>query len=192
MVFTETTHTETDLIQQAQAGDTWAFGELVRHHYSPVVNVAYRICGEMNLAEDMAQETFLRAWANLNSFRITGSLKNWLYRIAVNVTLDALRRKSEQPMDDEVVQMIQDPTPNPETLLVQKERAENLQEMLRALPLATRNVLVLREFGELSYQEIASVLDIPIGTVMSRLNYARTRLRDLLKEQPSMQEAVYA
>lgn len=191
MVLTETTHTESDLIQQAQAGDTWAFGELVRHHYPPIVNVAYRICGEMNLAEDMAQETFLRAWMNLNSFHPTGSLKNWLYRIAVNVTLDALRRKSDMPMDDEVVQMIQDPMPNPETSLIQKERAENLQEMLRALPLATRNVLVLREFGELTYQEIASVLDIPIGTVMSRLNYARTRLRDLLKE-PSMQEAIYA
>lgn len=189
MVFTETTKTETDLIQQAQAGDTWAFGELVRHHYSPIVNVAYRICGEMTLAEDMAQETFLRAWTNLNSFRLTGSMKNWLYRIAVNATLDVLRRKSDLPMDDEVVQMIQDPTPDPETSLVQKERAENLQELLRALPLATRNVLVLREYGELSYQEIASILDIPIGTVMSRLNSARTRLRELLKDQPSMQEA---
>ena len=189
MVLTETSKTETDLIQQAQAGDTWAFGELVRHHYGPVVNVAYRICGERTLAEDMAQETFLRAWTNLNSFRLTGSMKNWLYRIAVNVTLDTLRRKSEMSMDDEVVQMIQDPMPDPEISLIQKERAENLQDMLRALPLATRNVLVLREYGELSYHEIAAILDIPIGTVMSRLNYARTRLRDLLKEQPSMQEA---
>ena len=85
--------------------------------------------------------------------------------------------------------MIQDPMPDPETSLIQKERAENMQETLRALPLATRNILVLREYGELSYQEIASVLDIPIGTVMSRLNYARTRLRALLKEQPSMQDA---
>ena len=189
MVLTETSKTETDLIQQAQAGDTWAFGELVRQHYSPIVNVAYRICGEKTLAEDMAQETFLRAWMNLHSFRPTGSLKNWLYRIAVNATLDVLRRKSELPMDDEVVQMIQDPMPDPETSLIQKERAENMQETLRALPLATRNVLVLREYGELSYQEIASVLDIPIGTVMSRLNYARTRLRALLKEKPSLQDA---
>lgn len=189
MALTETPQTELDLIKQAQAGDTWAFGELVRHHFGPVVNVAYRICGEMTLAEDMAQETFLRAWVNLNSFQPTGSLKNWLYRITVNATLDVLRRKSDMPMDDEVVQMIQDPTPDPETSLVQKERSENLQELLHSLPLATRNVLVLREFGELSYQEIASVLDIPIGTVMSRLNYARTRLRDLLKEQPSIQEA---
>ncbi|MBI5932515.1 MAG: sigma-70 family RNA polymerase sigma factor [Chloroflexi bacterium] len=189
MLLTETSKTETDLIQQAQAGDTWAFGELVRHHYGPVVNVAYRICGERTLAEDMAQETFLRAWTNLHSFRLTGSMKNWLYRIAVNVTLDALRRKSDAPMDDEVVQMIQDPMPDPEISLIQKERAENMQQMLRALPLATRNVLVLREYGELSYHEIAAILDIPIGTVMSRLNYARTRLRDLLKEQPSMQEA---
>lgn len=189
MVLTDTSKTETDLIQQAQAGDTWAFGELVRQHYGPIVNVAYRICGEITLAEDMAQETFLRAWVNLNSFRPTGSLKNWLYRITVNATLDVLRRKSDTPMDDEVVQMIQDPMPDPETSLVQKEQTETLQEMLRALPPATRNVLVLREYGDLSYQEIAAILDIPIGTVMSRLNYARTRLRDLLKKQPSMQEA---
>jgi RNA polymerase sigma-70 factor (ECF subfamily) len=110
-------------------------------------------------------------------------MKNWLYRIAVNATLDVLRRKSDAPMEDEVVQMVMDPAPDPESALVAKERAEHLQGMLRSLPEATRSVLVLREYGELSYQEIASVLDIPVGTVMSRLNYARTRLRDLLKEQ---------
>ena len=178
-----TVETEADLIIRAQDGDTGAFGEIVRHHYGSVVNVAYRLCGETALAEDMAQETFLRAWSNLASFRPTASMKNWLYRIAVNATLDVLRRKSDAPMEDEVVQMVMDPAPDPESALVAKERAEHLQGMLRSLPEATRSVLVLREYGELSYQEIASVLDIPVGTVMSRLNYARTRLRDLLKEQ---------
>ncbi|MEW5941842.1 MAG: sigma-70 family RNA polymerase sigma factor [Chloroflexota bacterium] len=182
MAFT-TVETETGLIQRAKEGDTGAFGELVRRHYAPIVNAAYRLCGEAALAEDMAQETFLRAWSNLASFRPAASMKNWLVRIAVNATLDELRRKSDAPMDDEVVQMVMDPAPDPESALVAKERAEHLQGLLRSLPEATRSVLVLREYGELSYQEIASVLDIPVGTVMSRLNYARTRLRDLLKEQ---------
>jgi len=175
--------TEADLIQQAQTGDSGAFGELVRRHYAPVVNVAYRLCGEATLAEDMAQETFLRAWSNLESIRPSASLKNWLYRIAVNATLDVLRRRSDAPMEDEVVQMVMDPAPDPETAMIAKESAEQLHGLLRTLPDTTRSVLVLREYGELTYQEIASVLDIPIGTVMSRLNYARTRLRDLLKEQ---------
>ena len=191
MVIALTDENETNLIQQAQNGNTRAFEEIVRRHYAPVVNIAYRMCGQTTLAEDMAQETFLRAWLNLSSFRLSGSMKNWLYRITVNTTLDVLRRRSDTPMDDEVVQMIQDPTPDPEISLIQKERAENMQEMLSTLPLATRNVLVLREFAELSYQEIAAVLDIPIGTVMSRLNYARTRLRNLLKED-TLAELVHA
>ena len=183
VVFTTIVETEADLIQRAQDGDTGAFGELVHHYYAPVVNVAYRLCGETNLAEDMAQETFLRAWINLASFRPAASMKNWLYRIAVNATLDVLRRKSDVPMEDEVVQMVMDPAADPESALMAKERSEHLQGLLRSLPEATRSVLVLREYGELSYQEIAAILDIPVGTVMSRLNYARTRLRDLLKEQ---------
>jgi RNA polymerase sigma-70 factor (ECF subfamily) len=137
----------------------------------------------------MAQETFLRAWSNLDSFRPTASLKNWLYRIAVNATLDVLRRKSEAPMEDEVIQMVMDPAPGPESALMAKESSERLQRLVGSLPEATRSVLVLREYGELSYHEIATVLDIPVGTVMSRLNYARTRLRDLLNEQVEFSHA---
>ncbi len=182
MVFNPTVETEADLIRRAQAGDSGAYGELVQRYYLPVVHVAYRLCGEAALAEDMAQETFLRAWVNLASFRPAASMKNWLYRIAVNATLDVLRRKPEIPVDEEVVQMVPDTVPDPETALMQKERSEHLQRMLGSLPEATRSVLILREYGELSYHEIAAVLDIPLGTVMSRLNSARTRLRDLLKE----------
>ncbi len=183
MVFNPTVETETDLIQRAQAGDSGAYGELVQRYYLPVVNVAYRLCGETALAEDMAQETFLRAWVNLASFRPAASLKNWLYRIAVNATLDVLRRKPEIPVDEQVIQMVPDMAPDPETALVEKESSEQLQGMLGSLPEATRSVLILREYGELSYHEIASVLNIPLGTVMSRLNYGRTRLRILLQER---------
>jgi RNA polymerase sigma-70 factor (ECF subfamily) len=140
----------------------------------------------------MAQEAFLRAWINLPSFHPQSSLRNWLYRIAVNAALDVLRRKPEETLEDEAAQMLIDPGVSPETALIEKERVALLQQGMRALPDAARSVLVLREYGGLSYQEIASVLDVPVGTVMSRLNYARNRLRELLKDQLLQLENEYA
>jgi RNA polymerase sigma-70 factor (ECF subfamily) len=172
---------ENALIEQAQHGDRNAFGELVSRYYPGVVRVVYRLCGETGLAEDMAQEAFLRGWMKLPSFHPQTSLRNWLYRIAVNATLDVLRRKTEDTLEEEAVQMVPDQAAGPEATLIEKERVALLQQAMRALPEAARSVLVLREYGGLSYQEIASVLDVPIGTVMSRLNYARNRLRELLK-----------
>jgi RNA polymerase sigma-70 factor (ECF subfamily) len=134
----------------------------------------------------------VRAWVNLPSFRPQSSFRNWLYRIAVNATLDVLRRKPEERLEDEDMQMLADQTPGPESALIEKERLAVLQEAVSALPEAARTVLVLREYGDLSYQEIAGVLDVPIGTVMSRLNYARNRLRELLKAQLLQMENDYA
>jgi RNA polymerase sigma-70 factor (ECF subfamily) len=186
---------EPALIEQAQNGDRSAYEELVRRSYTCVVNIVYRMCGDMTLAEDAAQEAFLRAWINLPSFHPGhpgSSLRNWLCRIAVNAALDVLRRKTEEPAEDEKMQMVADQAPDPEAALIQKEQAASLQRAINSLPEATRSVLVLREYGELSYQEIATALDIPIGTVMSRLNYARSRLRELLKELLFQTEHEYA
>ncbi len=180
------------LIGQAQHGDRNAFGELVSRYYPGVVRVVYRLCGDTGLAEDMAQEAFLRGWINLPSFHPQTSLRNWLYRIAVNATLDVLRRKSEDTLEDEAVQMYPDQAAGPETTLIEKERVALLQQAMRALPEAARSVLVLREYGDMSYQEIASALDVPVGTVMSRLNYARNRLRELLKGDLLQLENEYA
>ena len=183
---------ENALIEQAQHGDRNAFGELVCSYYPGVVRVVYRLCGDNRLAEDMAQEAFLRGWVALPSFHPQSSLRNWLYRIAVNATLDVLRRRTEEPIEDEALQMVPDQAASPETTLIEKERVAQLQQAMRALPEAARSVLVLREYGGLSYQEIASVLDVPVGTVMSRLNYARNRLRELLKGKLLPLENEYA
>jgi RNA polymerase sigma-70 factor (ECF subfamily) len=188
----QSAETEQRLIEQAQNGDRSAYGELVRRHYSGVVNVVYRLCGDAHLAEDMAQETFLRAWVHLPTFQPQSSLRNWLYRIAVNASLDVLRREHEAPVEDEKMQWLRDQAPGPEAALIQKEQALLIQQAINALPEAARSVLVLREYGELSYQEIAAVLDIPIGTVMSRLNYARNRLREVLQAQILQPEYDYA
>jgi RNA polymerase sigma-70 factor (ECF subfamily) len=183
---------ENGLIEQARHGDRNAFGELVSRYYPGVVLVVYRLCRDTGLAEDMAQEAFLRAWLALPSFRPQSSLRNWLYRIAVNATLDVLRRRKDEPLEDEADRMYPDQTAGPETSLIEKERMALLQQAMHSLPEAARSVLVLREYGSLSYQEIASVLDIPVGTVMSRLNYARNRLRELLKGDLLQLENEYA
>ena len=192
MVLIQTAETETSLIEQAQNGDRNAFGELVRCHYEGVVQVVYRMCGDTGLAEDATQEAFLRAWVNLPSFQLKSPLRNWLYRIALNAALDVLRRKPEETLEDEQAWMLTDQAEGPETALIEKERVTLLQQAMKALPEAARSALILREYSELSYQEIANVLEVPIGTVMSRLNYARNRLREILKGCMEKTESEYA
>jgi RNA polymerase sigma-70 factor (ECF subfamily) len=172
---------ETELVTKAQHGDRNAYSELVRSHSSGVLNVVYRMCGDAQLAEDAAQETFLQAWLNLNSYRPQSSLRNWLYRIAVNAATDMLRK--EKRLVPEAVENLQltDAHPGPEAVFVRQERIVLVQKAVLSLPEACRAVLVLREYEGLSYQEIAASLDIPVGTVMSRLNYARNLLKERLK-----------
>lgn len=168
---------EDNLVEAAMDGDPNAFGELARRYYDGMVTMIYHLCGDSGLAEDMVQETFLRAWKNLSSFRPTAApLRNWLYRIAVNATLDTLRRSRKVIEYKEELQA-NDQASNPETTLLAKEQARQVQQAIASLPEAARIVLVLREYGRLSYREIAATLDIPLGTVMSRLNYARDHLR---------------
>lgn len=192
MVLTNTAETEASLILQAQNGDRNAFGELVRRHYQGVVLVVTRMCGDTSLAEDAAQEAFIRAWVNLPAYQPQGNLRNWLYRIAINAALDMLRRKPEEMLEDEEVLRMPDQAAGPETILIEKERVTLLQQAMKSLPEASRSVLVLREYGGLSYQEIANVLEVPMGTVMSRLNYARNRLREIIKGYLVKTESEYA
>jgi len=180
---------ERDLVISAQNGDRNAFSELVRIHARGVRNVIYRMCGDVQLAEDAAQETFIRAWQNLSSYRPGTPLRNWLYRIAVNAGTDMLRREKRILPDDIGDLHLTDGRPNPETLVSQHERAVLVQKAILSLPGASRAVLVLREYEELSYHEISSTLDIPVGTVMSRLNYARKLLKDKLAQKLLQVEA---
>jgi RNA polymerase sigma-70 factor, ECF subfamily len=182
------TATETSLVIAARQGDRNAFGELVRSHASGVVNVVYRMCGDMQLAEDAAQEAFLDAWLHLDSFQPGSSLRNWLYRIAVNAALDGLRRAEAKPAGsiDSIVDA--DPRPGPESALILDERTRLVRKAILSLPETGRAALVLREYGGLSYREIAATLDVPIGTVMSRLNHARDRLKEILLPVLSMEK----
>lgn len=174
---------EAELVVSSQNGDRNAFSELVRVHAQGVLNVVYRMCGDAQLAEDAAQETFIRAWQNLPSHRPGTPLRNWLYRIAVNAGTDLLR-KEKRILPDSIDDLhLTDGDPSPEALVSQKERARLVQSAVLSLPEGSRAVLVLREYEGLSYQEISSILDIPLGTVMSRLSYARNTLKAKLQPQ---------
>jgi RNA polymerase sigma-70 factor (ECF subfamily) len=178
---------ETDLITKAQRGDRNAFGELVCIHAEGVRNVIYRMCGNVQISEDAAQEAFVQAWLHLGSYRPQTSLRNWLYRIAVNAATDILR-KDKRILPNAIEDLpLTDAQPGPEASLFQTERTVLIQKAILSLPDASRAVLVLREYEEMSYHEIADTLDIPIGTVMSRLNYARKILKEKLEKSLFMQ-----
>ena len=174
---------EKKLVVRAQGGDRNAFNDLVRIHAQGVINVIYRMCGDTQVAEDAAQETFIRAWSNLGSFRADASLRNWLYRIALNSATDMLRKEKRILPGDMEDMQIADSQAGPEGAYLQKERSRLVQDAISSLPEAGRAVLVLKEYEGLSYQEIADALDIPIGTVMSRMNYARRLLKEKLEGQ---------
>ena len=178
---------ETELVTLAKNGNRNAFSELVCIHAQGVRNVIYRMCGDSQIAEDSAQETFIRAWLHLSSYRPQTSLRNWLYRIAVNAATDILRKEKRiLPNALEDLQL-HDPQPGPEALFSQEERTALIRKAVLSLPDACRSVLVLREYEGLSYQEIADTLDIPVGTVMSRLSYSRKLLRERLEQKLSPQ-----
>ncbi|MEP7134130.1 MAG: sigma-70 family RNA polymerase sigma factor [Chloroflexota bacterium] len=180
---------EMELVGEAQSGDRNAFSELVRIHARGVFNVVYHMCGDALVAEDAAQETFIRAWQNLSSYRPQTPLRNWLYRIAFNAGLDMLR-KEKRILPTAIEDMnLTDGQPGLEAQVSQNERTSLVQKAVMSLPDASRAVLVLREYEGMSYQEISSTLDIPVGTVMSRLSYARNLLKAKLQPQYSLLEA---
>lgn len=181
------------LVLQSQQGDRNAFGELVCRHYEPVIRIVYRLCGNEQIAQDAVQEAFIRAWIKLPGFQPRAPFRGWLYRIAVNTALDILRQKPQESIDErEGMETMAEKSPGPEAAYIEKEQIAFLQALVKALPEAARAVLVLREYAGLSYAEIASILEIPVGTVMSRLNYARGRLREMLRDQQSLTEREYA
>ncbi len=176
-----TTSNESDWIANAQQGDRQAFGELVGLHRQGVINVVYRLCGDPQLAEEAAQESFVRAWQNIRRYNPRFAFRNWVYRIALNVAFDALRRS--KPLSDIEAEPLTAGGESPEAAVERKEQAAQVQQAVLGLPPASRAVLILREYEGLTYREIAEALDIPIGTVMSRLSYARSQLRQALGQR---------
>lgn len=175
---------ERELVQRARAGDTEAFGALVVEHQQFVYNLALRVVGNADEAEDVAQEAFVRAWLALPNFRGRAQFRTWLYRIAANLCcnrLPRLRRELTAMGDDEVQDVPDETSADPASGLEASERRAFLHRQIEALPESYRMLVTLRFQQELSYDEIASVLSLPLGTVKTGLFRARARLREALR-----------
>ncbi|MHB9032149.1 MAG: RNA polymerase sigma factor [Anaerolineae bacterium] len=168
---------EAELIAEAARGNTGAFAELVRLHRMRVMRTAFGVLGSQDEAEDVAQDVFLKVWHSLANFQHDTSFSSWIYRVTVNTAIDVLRhRKEESGLDIEYAS----PTARPEETTIRHANQLRVRAAIAKLPESARVALTLREFEQLSYKEIAEILQIPIGTVMSRLNYARASLKKLL------------
>lgn len=173
-----------ELVQQAQAGDTEAFSALVVEHQLFVYNLALRVVGNTQEAEDIAQEAFVRAWLALPNFRGQAQFRTWLYRIVTNLCCNRVPRLRRDllAMNEEAAVQIPDETgADPAFRVEAAERRTFLHQQIEALPESYRLVVSLRFQQELSYEEIASVLSLPIGTVKTGLFRARARLREALR-----------
>ena len=173
------------LMSRAQAGDVRAFAELVQRYKDPMYNLAYRMLRDRQEAEDIAQETFLHVFRALNRFQTGERFSPWVYRIATNLCLDKLRRNKgmsislDAPMgpESDVYLQVADPGDGPDAALELSELRDDVQRAVDALPERYRTIVILRHLHDRSYEEIAEIVDLPLGTVKTRLFRAREILR---------------
>ena len=184
----------TDLREQtwiaaAREGDQGAFEELVRLYEKRVLALTRRMCQNPEDAAEAAQEAFFAAWQGLKHFRGDSSFSTWLYRLASNACVDLLRREGRHraaagpSLDDEELRLeTADPAPTPQEAAERAELRRQIENGLRALPAEYRQVLILREMHQLSYEEIGQTLSLDPGTVKSRISRGRKRLQKFLME----------
>lgn len=184
------------LIQQAKRGDRTAFAALVDEYRNKIFGYLLRMVGNREDALDLAQETFLRVYSNLDSFNVGQPFKPWLYRIATNLAIDHLRRDRDlisldAPLHNEENWHLQlaDDKPGPVEQQEQVELARYLARLIADLPENYRSVILLRHGHDLSYQEIAETLGVPVSTVKTRLFRAREALRQKLVAERDLWEA---
>ena len=189
---------EAALIKQAQNGDVAAFNRLVLHYQEAIYNVAYRIMGEPQAAEDATQEAFISAYKGLNRYR-GGSFKSWLMRIATNACYDELRRRKRRPQtsleqitdDNESFAFLRSPGEGPEGAQQRLELLRAIEDCLQTLPDDQRVTAVLGDVEGYNYQEIADMTAVSLGTVKSRMSRARSKLRDCLQGFQELLPASY-
>lgn len=176
---------ERDVILRCKERDTSAMGTLVVQYQHWVYNIAYGLLGHHEDAEDVAQDVFLSVWQNINKFQFRSQFSTWLYKIVKNKCLnliDQRKRRKTEPMEiDDSQPWIPLDNVTPEQEVIQSERNQILHQALDKLKESYRTILILRELRQLSYEEIAEILDCTLGRVKSRLHEARKALRTELE-----------
>jgi RNA polymerase sigma-70 factor (ECF subfamily) len=191
--------TDEEIVRTVLGGDIDGFEEIIRRHQKPLVNFLYRMVGDLDLALDMAQEVFTKAYLALRRFDERFRFTTWLYRIASNNAIDHLRRHRpptvslDQPLqlgDGEVPFELPSLGSSPVEELQYRETSRRLSDGIGRLPASYRQILLLRHVRHLRYDEIAEVCDLPLGTVKNRIFRARLLLRRMLDGTPAPAAAV--
>jgi RNA polymerase sigma-70 factor, ECF subfamily len=177
-------------IKQVIKGDQDAFAEIVEIYSNSIYQLGYRMLGNRHEAEDIAQEAFIRAYVNIKSFNQDLKFSTWLFRIATNLCIDRIRKKKpDYYLDAEVAgtdgltmySQLASNSPLPETELESLELQDSVQKEILKLPEKYRSVIVLKYIEELSLNEISEILDLPLGTVKTRIHRGREALRQQLR-----------
>ena len=174
-------------VAQAKKGDADAFAFLVETYETSVYRLALRMCGNAHDAEEVAQEAFVAAWKGLPAFRGESKFSSWLYQLTTNAAIDFLRREKRHravtPIDDEPEPAAPD---TPQQVLEEQEVSRALQQALDALSPEHREIFLLRQMRQLSYEEIGRLLGLEPGTVKSRLSRAKKQLRQILTQKGNL------
>lgn len=182
---------EKELVNRCLRGDQRAFEELVLKYQNKIYTLCYRYMGNEEDAYDMAQEAFVKAYRSLHNFKGESSFGTWIYRITTNVCLDEMRRRKrrviatslDEPLDTgegEVGKEVMDTAPPLDEIYERKEFSEYIQSLLNQMKPEHKAVVILRDMLDLSYEEIAGILNCSLGTVKSRLSRSRNLLRKML------------
>jgi RNA polymerase sigma-70 factor, ECF subfamily len=179
--------TDEELIAKFQDGDVRAYSELVNRYKNRLLNFIYRFVYDMDKAEDILQDTFLKLYTHKNSYREIAKFSTWLYTIAGNLAKTELRKLKRRKTysvsdlsrnDQEFVIQSPDGSTEYEAELINIEKS--IQTALNLLPIDFKTIIILRDIQELSYEDISRIVDVPIGTVKSRINRGRLKLQKLL------------
>lgn len=170
-----------ELVEKVKAGDKRSFSELVRRHQRSVLRLSMRFVKDMDVAEDVTQESFIKAYEKLNSFEGRASFKSWLFQIAVNTARNKLRDFRRETVDIDNVHLAVDAVA--ESTLVHGAVADLLQKEVEKLPFKQRTALVLRVYEDLSFNEIANIMECPYDTAKANYRHALMKLRQSFEQQ---------
>lgn len=181
------------LIKRSKKGDTDSFEQLVSNYQVSAYNIAYRMLGNKEDASDCTQDAMIKVFRSISKFKGNSSFSTWMYRIVINTCKDFIRKKKEvlyldndiKGEEGNIKRELEDSSDTPETILERKELKKEIEKAIMEINSDHREVIVLRDIREYSYEEIAEILDCSIGTVKSRINRGRKALKDVLLKSSS-------